>query len=319
LGADRSSDGPHRNTKSPKRLFSFGCEGWIVMGWVEAHRGRVSSTIALTLTSAVIASGAAIYVLYAIHAPRPADTGPSIEGAISGDNMSAEERRELTRQMLKARRENPETPEIVRPTPSTRTATNGTAERGASMDSIRPRPAGTSASTPLARPSPSRRPEATASSYPIPPQAGGANSQLPPTAAPDLVTGTVPPAAPPVATAVAGVTPPGLVTGASGSVAATAANGGPSTEPAQRGFAGSVFSSLSGIAGTAANVTGNTVNWVIDLPGRAISAGGRLLRSSDASANPPSGLQPPPQSGAPAPPVQDPVQSGPPTPRRNNL
>ena len=53
-------------------------------------------------------------------------------------------------------------------------------------------------------------------------------------------------------------------------------------------------------AGTAANATGNTVNWVIDLPGKAISAGGRLLGGGGgdtAAATPP-----PPPAAAPAPP-----------------
>ena len=48
-------------------------------------------------------------------------------------------------------------------------------------------------------------------------------------------------------------------------------------EPQQRGIVGNIFSGVSTIAGGAANITGNTVNWVIDLPGKAISAGGKLL------------------------------------------
>jgi hypothetical protein len=56
-----------------------------------------------------------------------------------------------------------------------------------------------------------------------------------------------------------------------------------------------VFSSISTFAGTAANATGNTVNWVIELPGKAISAGGRLLGGGDsASSNPPSPAAAPP-------------------------
>jgi hypothetical protein len=55
-----------------------------------------------------------------------------------------------------------------------------------------------------------------------------------------------------------------------------------------RGPVGAVFSTLSSIVGHAANATGDTVNWVIDLPGKAISAGGRVI-----GVNPP---PPPPQS-----------------------
>jgi hypothetical protein len=44
-----------------------------------------------------------------------------------------------------------------------------------------------------------------------------------------------------------------------------------------RGPVGSVLSGISVFVGQAANVTGNTVNWVIDLPGKAIEAGGRVI------------------------------------------
>jgi hypothetical protein len=49
--------------------------------------------------------------------------------------------------------------------------------------------------------------------------------------------------------------------------------------PPRRG----VFSAISSIVGSAASATGNTVNWVIDLPGKAIDAGGRVI-----------GINPPP-------------------------
>ena len=55
------------------------------------------------------------------------------------------------------------------------------------------------------------------------------------------------------------------------------------TQPQQRGIVGNIFSGVSTIAGGAANITGNTVNWVIDLPGKAISAGGKLLTGKDGS------------------------------------
>jgi hypothetical protein len=45
----------------------------------------------------------------------------------------------------------------------------------------------------------------------------------------------------------------------------------------ERGPVGSVLSGISVFVGQAANVTGNTVNWVIDLPGKAIEAGGRAI------------------------------------------
>jgi hypothetical protein len=51
----------------------------------------------------------------------------------------------------------------------------------------------------------------------------------------------------------------------------------PPPEPQPRGLAANVFSGLSTIAGSAANATGNTVNWVIDLPGKAINASGKAI------------------------------------------
>jgi len=52
------------------------------------------------------------------------------------------------------------------------------------------------------------------------------------------------------------------------------------------------------MAGTAANATGNTVNWVIELPGKAISAGGKLL-GGDSAGNPPPAAPPPPSTAPP--------------------
>jgi hypothetical protein len=48
-------------------------------------------------------------------------------------------------------------------------------------------------------------------------------------------------------------------------------------EPDHQGPVGVVFSTFSNFVGHAANATGHTVNWVIDLPGKAISAGGRVI------------------------------------------
>jgi hypothetical protein len=68
----------------------------------------------------------------------------------------------------------------------------------------------------------------------------------------------------------------------------------PQPEP-PHGFGANVLSGLSSVAGSAANATGNTVNWVIDLPGKAIHAGGKLIginRNADDQA--PTAQQPPP-------------------------
>ena len=49
----------------------------------------------------------------------------------------------------------------------------------------------------------------------------------------------------------------------------------PPEEP--RSFGAIVFSTVSNLSGKAANLTGDTANFVIELPGRLISAGGRLF------------------------------------------
>jgi hypothetical protein len=59
-------------------------------------------------------------------------------------------------------------------------------------------------------------------------------------------------------------------------------------EPQHRGPVGIVLSTVSNFVGHAANATGHTVNWVIDLPGKAISAGGRVI-----------GITPPPPPARP--------------------
>jgi hypothetical protein len=65
------------------------------------------------------------------------------------------------------------------------------------------------------------------------------------------------------------------------------------------------------MAGSAANATGNTVNWVIDLPGKAINAsgkaiaaGGKLIgidsNNADQPAEPPPPATLPPATAPPA-------------------
>jgi len=57
-----------------------------------------------------------------------------------------------------------------------------------------------------------------------------------------------------------------------------------------RSFGSMVFSTVSHLSGKAANLTGDTANFVIDLPGKLISAGGRLFERQPAPAE-----APPPQ------------------------
>ena len=66
-----------------------------------------------------------------------------------------------------------------------------------------------------------------------------------------------------------------------GTAAAVSANGSvvaeasPPDQP--QSFGSKVFSTVSDLTGKAANLTGDTANFVIDLPGKLISAGGKLF------------------------------------------
>src|SRR5262249_38427593 len=227
--------------------------------------------------------------------------------APQGDGLSAEERRGLTRQMLKARRENPQEPAEVRPTPPSRPADSGPAEAPAVdgkaaakalPDRAPPDRALGAAPLPAARPAPPRaRPDVPVIAMPAAPAAPSgttAPAVTTPSVSAPLQLGTADPASQPPVTS---NPPPGIE---------------PEAEP--RGFAAKVFSSLSTAAGTAANATGNTVNWVIDLPGKAISAGGRLFGGDSSASNQPSG--PPPAGAAPPAGTASPPATAPP-PRRN--
>src|SRR5215471_1599752 len=101
--------------------------------------GRFPSKFLLMVVPGLIASGVVASVLYAVHASRaPSSAELLTDLTPQGDGLSTEERRGLTRQMLKARRENPQEPEQVRPTPASRPgATTGVAEERA-VDAKRP-------------------------------------------------------------------------------------------------------------------------------------------------------------------------------------
>lgn len=260
--------------------------------------GRFPSKFLLMVIPGLVASGVVASVLYAVHVSRaPSSSDVLTDVAPQGDGLSAEERRGLTRQMLKARRENPEEPAEVRPIPTSRPAEGGPAQDSATDAKTPPdyTSADRSAPLPVARPALARaRPDAP----PVTPP--------PPVAAP---VGIPPPAA---AAAQAAPPPPGTTDTALQSPVTV--HPGAETEPEPRGFAANVFSSLSHLAGSAANATGNTVNWVIDLPGKAISAGGRLLGGDSSANNQPAG--PPPSAGVAPPPAAVPPPATAP-PKRN--
>ena len=285
--------------------------------------GRFPSKFLLMVIPGLVASGLAASVLYAVHVSRaPSSSEFLTDLPVQGDGLSAEERRDLTREMLKARRENPQEPAEVRPTPTSRPADSAPADDPvadakapnakpadvkaagkATADRAPPERAVAAAPLPVARPTtPRARPDAPFIATPSAPPVATAAPSAPPAATPA-----------PSAPLPLGV-PPGTTDPALQPAATANASAGPEPEPQPRGFAANVFSSLSKVAGTAANATGNTVNWVIDLPGKAISAGGRLFGGDSSASTQPAG--PPPSGGAPSTGTLPPPATAPP-PRRN--
>jgi hypothetical protein len=66
-----------------------------------------------------------------------------------------------------------------------------------------------------------------------------------------------------------------------------AANAADPPPEQRRGIGAIVFSAVSDLTGKAANFTGDTANFVIDLPGKLISAGGKLFERPQAPAEQP--------------------------------
>jgi hypothetical protein len=293
---------------------------------------RFPSKLLLTVVLGLVASGLAASVLYAVHVSHaPSSSEFLTDLAPQGDGLSAEERRGLTREMLKARRENPQEPAEVRPTPASRPSDGGPTgnpaddgkaagadpkaadpkaadpkaadPKGADPRGADPKGAVKAATAATDRASPDRAAPLPIA-RPAPPRARAEAPLVPTTAAPG--------AAATASSAPVG-TPPATTDPALQAPATAAAGAEPA--PERRGFAANMFSSLSTLAGTAANATGNTVNWVIDLPGKAISAGGRFFGGDSSPSTPPA--DPAPSSGgAPSPATLPPPATAPPS-RRN--
>src|ERR1700730_9901265 len=97
-----------------------------------ANLRRFPSKCLLKSGPGLIASRIVAVVLYAVHASRtPSSTELLTDLTPQGDGLSTEERRGLTRQMLKARRANPQEPAQGRPPPTSRPATIGLAQEPA--------------------------------------------------------------------------------------------------------------------------------------------------------------------------------------------
>ncbi len=305
--------------------------------------GRFLSKLVLEIIPGALVSVFAAYLLSMLHLGAEPATPSQTASVPQNDGLSADERRELTRQMLKERRENPEEPAEVKPIPSLRPASppTSTAESGpvphdhvtappATAESklhaepeakprAEPRPtlATISPVTPLPRaPAPRVRTEAAAAPA-LPPPVAAPNAPTVTASLPPVGTAPMPPPGAPTPLPQVSVNAPAV--NAPGSVPASDL----ATQPQQRGIVGNIFSGVSTIAGGAANITGNTVNWVIDLPGKAISAGGKLLTGGGSKpAAAPGGATPPANAtaaGNAAPPAAPPTPLPMIDPQRRNF
>jgi hypothetical protein len=295
------------------------------------YLGRYLSKFVFEIIPGALVSVLAAYFLSMLHLARGAEptADPPALTTLQNDGLSADERRELTRQMLKERRENPEQPAEVKPIPSLRptapavetadlapsvaapqvSAPQIVAPQVAAPQVIVPEPK--PRSEPEAKPRPEAARPAVAAVTPVPPAPPLPRAAAPRARPEPVQSAAAPASAAPPTGAVSAALPaapgaPVAVPGAATPLPPVTVNTTPvdaAVEPPRRSFVGSVFSSFSSIAGGAANVTGNTVNWVIDLPGKAISAGGRLLSGIPAPAPvlaPPAAPAPPGAPGAPA-------------------
>jgi hypothetical protein len=259
---------------------------------------RYGSKLVLEILPSVAATVIGGYLLTQLHFSRvpepPAQPQQAAAASAPAPSTSevptVREDRAAMREVLKERRENPEPPAVVRPVVSA-----APAAAPASPPAAPPTPA--VASTPANPPAPAtaQLPPAMDSIAPnepveragVPARANVAAAPVAlPRARPESVASVYAPAPPPglpPAPAVSADAPPQVTPAAP--AGATAPVGPvvagpiqpPAAPPATPAPRHGVFSAISSIVGGAASATGNTVNWVIDLPGKAIEAGGRVI------------------------------------------
>jgi len=209
-------------------------------------RGDRLRRIILAFVTSALAIGSGVALTHVGRAPE--------KTAVSNDEAAPTigEGRNLTREILRSRREQPEALAEVHPDPSLgarqpivskevaakEPAAKETKEHVAIKDAARARPTTATTAT-VAVVLPRSRPDADPSTAPAP---------------------------------------------ANGALIAEAA---PPEQP--QGFGSKVFSTVSNFTGKAANFTGDTANFVIDLPGKLISAGGKLF---DRQPQPPAKREP---------------------------
>ncbi len=218
----------------------------------------------VAIVAAVVAGGSGLVLTQISRAPDRA--------AVAADEATPTvgEGRNLTREVLRSRREHSEALAEVRPDPSLgarqpvaskdtavkeaaakEAAAKEAKEHSAAKDAPKPKPASIAlANAPAMAVLPRIRPDGTAE-----PAAHDAVANIP------------------VANAPVANTPAANIPSASIPVA-----GDPPPQPEPpRSIGSMVFSTVSDLSGKAANLTGDTANFVIDLPGKLIAAGGRLF------------------------------------------
>jgi hypothetical protein len=207
----------------------------------------------IAFVTALLAIGSGVALTHIGRAP------DRTAASVDDETPTIGEGRNLTREVMRSRREHAETPAEARPDPTlgarepvvTKEAAAKDAaakeakEHTAAKDAVKPKPTSVAAVT-----LPRSRPEGPGDA-----------------AAPDPAANAA------VATTVAGKIPNAPVVA--------------DAQPEQpRSFGSMVFSTVSDLSGKAANLTGDTANFVIDLPGRLISAGGRLFERPQAAPPP---------------------------------
>jgi hypothetical protein len=231
--------------------------------------------------AATVIGGYLLAQLHFAHTEQPPQPQAAVAAPSPADAPTVREDRAAMREVLKERRENPELPAVVRPVvtaapaptpvdPPAAAAQPATAQLPAAMDSILP-----------------NEPVERAAAGPSRPNVAAAPMVLPRTR-PDPVATVYAPSPPPglpQAPAVGMDAPLQVAPVAAGPVPPPAAPTVVADQPAPRR---GVFSTISTFVGSAASATGSTVNWVIDLPGKAIEAGGRVI-----------GVNPPPPPSRP--------------------
>jgi hypothetical protein len=245
---------------------------------------KFGSKLVLEILPSVAATVIGGYLLTQFHFSRaPESAAPPPQQAVVAPTPSApdvptvREDRAAMREVLKERRENPEAPAVVRPVVTAAPA-------------AAPAPSAAAARADQPAPVIAQSPPTTSSIKPSEPVAHAAAPSRPNVAAapfvlprsrPESVAAVYAPAPPPGLPQVPalGMDAPLQVAPVSPAAPATAAvPAGPvATGPAQPAPRHGVFSAISSIVGGAASATGNTVNWMIDLPGKAIDAGGRVI------------------------------------------